>query len=143
MASPLQTPSARRKVAYFGLILGLFVVNTFFWRGVPVGSKEPLPWTVAGQAQTLELTEETTGETDLLGSAVRLTLTGSRGLATTILWNAAIDKQMKNEWNELEFIVRSLTKLQPHFLTPWLFQSWNLTYNVSVESDRVKDKYFY
>jgi hypothetical protein len=36
-----------------------------------------------------------------------------------------------------------LTKLQPHFLTPWLFQSWNLSYNVSVESDRVKDKYFY
>ena len=69
--------------------------------------------------------------------------TGSRGAAVTILWKAAIDKQMKNEWNELELIVRSLTKLQPHFLTPWLFQSWNLAYNVSVESDRVKDKYFY
>ena len=40
-------------------------------------------------------------------------------------------------------MVRLLTKLQPHFLTPWLFQSWNLAYNVSVESDRVKDKYFY
>src|SRR5262249_115223 len=26
---------------------------------------------------------------------------------------------------------------------PWLFQSWNLAYNVSVEADRVKDKYFY
>ncbi len=39
--------------------------------------------------------------------------------------------------------VRSLTKLQPHFITPWIFQSWNLAYNVSVESDRVNDKYFY
>ena len=61
----------------------------------------------------------------------------------TALWKAAIDRQARNEWNELELLVRLLTKLQPHFLTPWLFQSWNLSYNVSVESDRVKDKYFY
>src|SRR4051812_13753746 len=145
MASPLQTPSARRKMAYFGLILGLFVVNTFFWRGVssPLTGGKPPAWTVTANSADLELSEELQGETDLLGSTVRLVLTGSRGLAVTILWNAAIDKQMKHEWNELEFLVRSLTKLQPHFLTPWLFQSWNLSYNVSVESDRVKDKYFY
>ena len=67
----------------------------------------------------------------------------TRGLVETVLWQIAIDKQMKHEWNQLEFFVRSLTKLQPHFLTPWLFQSWNLAYNVSVESDRVRDKYFY
>ena len=75
--------------------------------------------------------------------AIGLLLTGSRGAAVTILWKAAIDKQMKNEWNELELIVRSLTKLQPHFITPWLFQSWNLSYNVSVECGRIRDKYFY
>jgi hypothetical protein len=145
MPSPLQQPSARRKVLYFGLILGLFVVNTFFWRGVasPLTGGQPPAWTVAAQADALELREENRGDSDLLGSTVRLGLTGSRGLAVTVLWNAAIDKQMKHEWNELEFIVRSLTKLQPHFLTPWLFQSWNLAYNVSVESDRVRDKYFY
>ena len=67
----------------------------------------------------------------------------ARAWRSTILWHGAIEKQKRNEWNDLEFIVRSLTKLQPHFLTPWLFQSWNLSYNVSVESDRVKDKYFY
>jgi hypothetical protein len=145
MPSPLQQPSARRKLIYFGLILGLFVVNTFLWRGVasPLTGGQPPAWTVTSQANALELREENRGDVDLLGSTLRLGLTGSRGLAVTILWNAAIDKQMKHEWNELEFIVRSLTKLQPHFLTPWLFQSWNLSYNVSVESDRVRDKYFY
>src|SRR5205823_14816081 len=45
--------------------------------------------------------------------------------------------------NKLEVVVRSLTKLQPHFIRPWLFQSWNLSYNVSVESDRPRDKYFF
>jgi hypothetical protein len=66
-----------------------------------------------------------------------------RGVATCVLWYEAMDKQKKNQWNELEVLVRSVTKLQPHFITPWLFQSWNLAYNVSVESDRVADKYFY
>src|SRR5215475_8777340 len=145
MPSPLQQPSTQRKLVYFGLIVAFFVVNTFFWRGMasPLGGGQPPSWTVAGRAQELELTEATQGEADLLGSTVRLVLTGSRGLAVTLLWKAAIDEQRKNEWNELEFLVRSLTKLQPRFLTPWLFQSWNLSYNVSVESDRVKDKYFY
>jgi hypothetical protein len=143
MPSPLQTTSSRRKLLYLALILGLFVVNTFFWRGMATAETKPSPWTLQAMAAKLDLTEDTQGEPDLLGSTVRLVLTGSRGLAVTVLWQGALEKQKRNEWNELEFIVRSLTKLQPHFLTPWLFQSWNLSYNVSVESDRVKDKYFY
>jgi hypothetical protein len=146
MPTPLQSPAARRKLIYIGLILALFVVNTFLWRGVSVRSGpggEPPSWTVQANANKLELTEETQGAPDLVGSTVRLVLTGSRGLATTLLWKEAINKQMRNEWTELEFLVRTLTKLQPHFLTPWLFQSWNLSYNVSVEADRVRDKFFY
>ena len=34
-----------------------------------------------------------------------------------------------------------ITKLQPHFLSIWTFQSWNLAYNVSVEWDAPEDKY--
>ncbi len=43
----------------------------------------------------------------------------------------------------MEVNTRALTKLQPHFVGPWLFHSWNLSYNVSVEADRVADKYFF
>lgn len=145
MASALQRSSTRRKLLYFGMILGLYVVITFLWRGVasPLTGGVAPPWTLTAQANALELRDDTKGDADLVGSTVRLGLTGSRGLAVMLLWKAAIDRQMKHEWNELELLVRSLTKLQPHFLTPWLFQSWNLAYNVSVESDRVKDKYFY
>lgn len=145
MASALQHSSTRRKLLYFGIILGLYAVVTFLWRGVasPLTGGVAPPWTLTAQANALELRDDTKGDADLVGSTVRLGLTGSRGLAVMLLWKAAIDRQMKHEWNELELLVRSLTKLQPHFLTPWLFQSWNLAYNVSVESDRVKDKYFY
>ncbi len=59
------------------------------------------------------------------------------------LWLNAIDKQKKQEWSELDIAVDSITKMQPHFTAPWLFQSWNLAYNVSVEMDRLNDMYFY
>lgn len=145
MASPLQQSSTRRKLLYLALILVIYVANTFFWRGVasPLTGGVAPPWTMTAQANELELREQSQGDPDLVGSTVSLALTGSRGLAVTVLWNAAIERQARHEWNELELLVRMLTKLQPHFLTPWLFQSWNLSYNVSVESDRVKDKYFY
>lgn len=145
MASPFQQASTRRKIVYFALIFALFVANTFFWRGVSsqlTGGK-PLPWTVTARADDLQLREVNLGAADLTGNALRLMLTGSRGIATCVLWNQAEEKKKKHEWNRLELIVNSLTKLQPHSLTPWLFQSWNLSYNVSVESDRVKDKFFY
>ena len=35
MATPLlQQSSVRRKIVYLALILALFVITTFFWRGV-------------------------------------------------------------------------------------------------------------
>ncbi len=121
-----------RKWLYGALILLLFT-GSFFWRR----------YAVEAQENELKLREESRGDLELSGSVLRLSLTGFRGLATCILWNNAIETQKKNQWSELEFQVRWLTKLQPHFIVPWLFQSWNLSYNVSVESDRISDKYFF
>jgi hypothetical protein len=132
MASPFQQQSLQRKIIYIisGVVL---LTGAYFYRK---GVVEPL-------ATSLDLREENLGEVELTGSAIRLSLTGSRGLAVCALWVSADAKQKKNQWNELELLVRSITKLQPHFLSPWLFQSWNLAYNVSVESDRVRDKFFF
>lgn len=134
MASPFQQQSLQRKIVYIVIILVLSFA-TYLIRQSAFG--------IDAQARALELREQDRGEVGLTGSALRLTLLGSRGLVVCSLWIAATEKQKKHEWNELELIVDSLTKLQPHFITPWLFQSWNLSYNVSVESDRIRDKYFY
>ena len=135
MASPFQQQSLRRKIVYTVLILVLFSATLVFRQMNTYGMEE--------QARNLGLREETLGDVELAGSALRLSLGGARGIAVCGLWWTATQKQMKQQWNELELIVRSVTKLQPHFITPWLFQSWNLSYNVSVESDRIRDKYFY
>ncbi len=132
MASTFQQQSLIRKVIYVGAIIGLFS-GSFLWRRYVL---EP-------QANEMAALETNQGEVQLHAAAVRLALTGFRGLATCILWGNAMEHQKKHEWNELEVVVNSLTTLQPHFITPWMFQSWNLSYNVSVECDRINDKYFY
>jgi hypothetical protein len=132
MASPFQQQSLQRKLIYIGLIVVLFTGSWVFRKGV-----------VEAQAEELSLREQNLGAVELTGSAIRLSLTGSRGFAVAILWMNAMEKQKKNQWDELEMLVNSVTKLQPHFMTPWLFQSWNLSYNVAVKCDAIADQYFY
>jgi hypothetical protein len=132
MATPFQAQTLQRKWLYLGLIIVLFAGAFLLRQNV-----------IEEQARVLAIREQTRGEVELLGSAVRLTLTGSRGLVTCVLWASAFEAQKRNQWNELEVTVRAITRLQPHFISPWIYQSWNLAYNVSVEADRPRDKYFY
>jgi hypothetical protein len=150
--NPLQRAATVRKVSYLLAIVGLFTVS-MLWRGViPVpGARAaaPLRWlnehSIDSQATRLEVSDVDKNESDpdLSGSAVRLALTGSRGLAVTALWYSAIDKQKRNDFHVFEQRVRAVTKLQPNFVTPWIFQSWNITYNVSVEMQGSGDMYYY
>ncbi len=132
MPNPFQQKARQRKIVYLGLIVALFTVSLLHRKLV-----------VEREAEALQLREAARGEVELTSSFVRLSLTGSRGLATTLLWSTAIDRMMKHEWNELELIVNSISKVQPYFITPWIFQSWNLAFNVAVECDRPHDKYYY
>jgi hypothetical protein len=144
-SAQLQQQAFIRKLIYFGLIVVLFTVMTFSG-GIAqaLNGNKPVPaLSVSAQAERLQLSESELGQANVLGSTARVVLTGSRGFAMCVLWLGAIEKQKRHEWNDLEMLVNVITKLQPHFLTAWLFQSWNLSYNVSVESDRVRDKYFY
>lgn len=154
--NPLQRASTIRKAIYFATILVLFTAS-MVWRGtipVPLGTSaaraaQPFRWaaehTIQSQAQRLEVWESdpAEGEAEVSGSALRLALTGSRGIAVTMLWQAAIEKQKRNDFHEFEALVGAVTKLQPNFITPWIFQSWNIAYNVSVEMHGSGDMYFY
>lgn len=154
--NPLQRAATIRKVSYFAAILVLFTIS-MVWRGVipvPLGTSQakaaqPFRWahnhTIQKQAEDLEVWEldPNEGEADVSGSAWRLALTGSRGIVVTGLWLSAIEKQKRNDFHEFEDRVRRVTKLQPNFITPWIYQSWNITYNVSVEMHGSGDMYYY
>src|SRR5262245_5197367 len=132
MASPYQQQVFQRKLIYLALIVALFTGSYFRPGRVNPGQGGP-----AGHREGRRC-EGRAARRRGPPRPARLARAGHLHPRTK-----AIDKQKKNQWNEMEVLVRSLTKLQPHFITPWLFQSWNLAYNVSVESDRVRDKYFY
>jgi len=152
----LQRAATIRKGLYFAAIVVLFTVS-MVWRGmipVPLGTStaraaQPFRWandhTIQSQAQRLEVWEldPNESEADISGSALRLALTGSRGIVVTGLWLSAIEKQKRNDFHEFEKRVQAVTKLQPNFITPWIFQSWNITYNVSVEMQGSGDMYYY
>src|ERR1051325_5299690 len=132
MANPLLQQARQRKMFYWGAVAVLFTVSLIHRY-----------WIINNQAKILQLRETVRGEVELTSSAVRLMLTGSRGIAVTMLWYNAMDKQKRGEWHELELLVKSITKLQPYFITPWLYQSWNISFNVAVECDKPRDKYYY
>src|SRR5262249_27313106 len=121
MATPLQQQSFQRKIIYIVSMLVLFFATYLL--------KESTSFGIDAQAHNLKIQESSFGKVEVTGTVARLALTGSRGLAVCILWYDAQEKMKKHQWNELELRVDSLTRLQPHFITPWLFQSWNLAYN--------------
>lgn len=169
--NPLQKASVRRKIMYFAAIVAIFTLSIFY-RGVegktpsgdtyvwvpfgrddrptasaPTAFNRAGDWlarkTILSQARRTELRELEQGDPELAGSALRLGMLGSRGFAVTALWLAAIEKQKRNDFHEFELLVQTVTKLQPNFITPWIFQSWNIAYNVSVEQDKLNDMYYY
>jgi hypothetical protein len=89
-----------------------------------------------------DLGEATLGRIDTGSFMLKLALIGGfRGVAANILWTRAEELKKVHEWDRLKQTVDMITKLQPHFLSVWTFQSWNLAYNVSAEWDDPADKY--
>jgi hypothetical protein len=50
---------------------------------------------------------------------------------------------MKKDWTQLRATLDQITKLQPHSISVWRYQAWNLSYNVSVAFDDYHDKFFW
>ncbi len=158
--NPLQQAAFRRKIYYLGTILVLFTIS-MFWRGIlpiPLSgaaraaeSRSSAQATadrinnanILNQARALDLRELEQGEPEVTGEFVRLAASGIRGAAVTWLWYSLMDQQKRNDFHKMEQTIRSITWLQPHFITPWIFQSWNISYNVSVEMQSSGDMYHY
>src|SRR5438093_5673267 len=118
MISDFQRQSRYRKMAYTGIILGLFCVSLFY-----------RTYNLERHAETLAVREQSQGDVGLMGATVRLSLTGSQGLVLAALWWSWNEKDKRQEWNEMDILTRAITQLQPHFMSPWMFQSWHLAYN--------------
>lgn len=89
------------------------------------------------------LSQANLGEIDPASETMKLATLGLRGLAVNLLWSKANDYKKKEDWTNLTATLEQLALLQPNFITFWKYQSWNVSYNVSVQFDDYRDRYYY
>ena len=132
--------SFSRKVSYGVGIILLFVP---LW----ILSRPQTSTSEGGQlAQKKEeygLSQASLGEIDPASETMKLATLGLRGLAVNQLWRKADEYKKKEDWTNLTATLEQLARLQPNIITFWKFQSWNVSYNVSVQFDDYRDRYYY
>jgi hypothetical protein len=60
-------------------------------------------------------------------------LGGFRGLISNYLWMRADDLQQDDKYFEAAQLASWITDLEPHLPVVWVFQAWNMAYNISVK----------
>lgn len=133
-----------RKIGF--LVVIALLLLPLFWLGQPATSPargaRGGPGGVLAQLRTrYGLSEAELGEIDPTSEAMRLSTLGLRGIAANILWTKADIYKMKKDWTNLSATLEQLVKLEPHFISVWRFQAWNLSYNVSAEFDDYRKRY--
>lgn len=70
-----------------------------------------------------------------------LLLGGFRGIAVDFLWARALTRHEEKRYYELLTINNLIAKLQPDFPAVWIFQAWNMAYNIAYEWDAPQNKW--
>ena len=70
-------------------------------------------------------------------------LGGFRGLISNMLWIRANQLQEDGKYFEMVQLADWITKLQPHFVSVWVNQAWNLSYNISVKFPDHADRWLW
>ena len=76
-----------------------------------------------------------------LGAAGLLLLGGFRGVAVDILWLRVISLHQQRQYEEERSLIELITRLQPYYISVWVFQAWNIAYNISVQYPDAADQW--
>jgi hypothetical protein len=68
-------------------------------------------------------------------------LGGFRGLISNFLWIRANDLQQDDKFFEAAQLADWITKLEPTYAAVWVFQGWNMAYNISVKFKDFPDRW--
>jgi hypothetical protein len=129
-----------RKVGYaLALVVLLFPM---LWLGAP-STREEEGGALARLRTTARLGQADIGAIDPASETIRLVTLGLRGPAVSMLWSKANEFKKTEDWTNFQSTLEQLARLQPYFIKVWEYQAWNLSYNVSVELDAVRDRFYY
>ncbi|QDT72415.1 hypothetical protein [Lacipirellula limnantheis] len=129
-----------RKMVY--LLVLMMIAVPIVWLGRP-SSPGDQGGKLAQQRTEARLGQADLGAIDPASETIRLATLGLRGIAVTMLWNAANNYKKTEDWTAFQSTLEQLARLQPYFVKVWQYQAWNLSYNVSVELDNVRDRFYY
>jgi hypothetical protein len=133
--------SQHRKLVYMSGIIALLV--PIIWLGMPSSGADGSGGKLAGLREQYGLGESDLGKVDPSSATMNLVLLGLRGVAANMLW-LEMDKQKETKnWAQMRATTESIITLQPHYKKVWMFNAWNLAYNVSAEWDAVPDRYYW
>jgi len=68
-------------------------------------------------------------------------LGGFRGLISNYLWMRANDLQQDDKFFEAAQLANWITDLEPRFSQVWIFQAWNMAFNISVKFKDFGDRW--
>jgi hypothetical protein len=129
-----------RKGVYLALLA--VVALPLAWLGMP-STRDDAGGKLAELRTEHKLGQADLGAIDPASEAMRLATLGGRGFVVTMLWNKANEEKKTEDWTSFQATLEQLARLQPYFVKVWQYQAWNLSYNVSVEVDNVRDRFFY
>ena len=135
-----ENSSLHRKMIYIMLLVVL--IFPLYLLGAPA-TLEDDGGKLARLRKENELGQSDLGEIDPASETIRMATLGLRGIAVSMLWTKANEFKKKEDWTNFRATLEQLAKLQPYFISFWKYQAWNLTYNVSVELDAVRDRFGY
>ena len=87
------------------------------------------------------LSQAQLGKIDPASASMTLATLGMRGIAANRLWAQSEKYKRTENWDAFKATLNQISKLQPNFVSVWQYQSWNISYNVSVEFDNYKHRY--
>ncbi|MBX9790600.1 MAG: hypothetical protein K2Y37_16910 [Pirellulales bacterium] len=134
-----------RKIVYLAVLAGLLLPLSWLSQPASVdrgGQRQP-GGKLAQLRDDYSLSQARLGDIDPVSETMKLATLGMRGPAANLLWTKALYYQKIKDFTNLSATLEQITKLQPNFIRVWIFQGWNLSYNVSVEFDDYRDRYFW
>ena len=85
----------------------------------------------------------TTGVDSPMLSAVLVTLGGCRGIISEVLWWRIAELQKENRYAELMPLTDLLVSLDPASADTWVYNAWNLSYNISAAHHDAEEKWYW
>lgn len=82
-------------------------------------------------------------ESDPPEVAVAIALGAFRGLFVNVLWLRATKLKEEGKFYESMELARTITRLQPRFPRVWIFQAWNMAYNISVATRTAEERWMW